>query len=178
MKKTLVIHLQDKTTDFLKIIYENHLKDWTIVNDGNIKEEELIKLIKSHDRIIMMGHGVPSGLINPQKFGLIINYKHADLLRDKETISIWCNSDKYFKNYNIKGFHTGMIISEVAEASYVLGETPLNEEETLNNMVAFATIIKQCIDKTPHEMQDYILKNYTFKDKVTEYNRKNIIVLD
>ena len=178
MKKTLVIHLADKTTDFLKIIYKDHLKDWTIVNDGNISNKDLVELIKSHDRIIMMGHGVPSGLINPQRFGLIINDTHADLLKTKETISIWCNSDKYFKKHNIKGFHTGMIISEVAEASYVLGETPLNEEETLNNMNAFATIINQCIEEEPHKMKDYILKNYTFKDNVTKFNRENIIVLD
>lgn len=178
MKKTLVIHPDDRSTDFLKIIYENHLKDWTIINNCFITKEELIEQIKSHDRIIMMGHGTPGGLLNPKHWCYLINDTYAPLLAEKETISIWCNSDQYFKRNNIKGFHTGMIISEVAEASYVLHDTPLNKEETLNNMIAFATIVKQCIDNTPNEMKDYILKNYTFKDDVTQFNRKNIIVLE
>ena len=176
MKKTLVIHPDDRSTDFLKLIYENK-NDWTIVNDCNITSIELKNLIKNHDRIIMMGHGSPSGLFNPQKYTLLIDDTFAPLLRTKETISIWCHSDQYFRRHNIPGFHTGMIISEVSEAHYVLGETPLNKEETLNNMETFARIINKCIDDTPENMKDFILANYIFKDKVTQFNRNNIIVL-
>lgn len=178
MKKTLVIHPDDRSTDFLKIIYENHLEDWDIINDCFITKEDLIEQIKSHDRIIMMGHGTPGGLLNPKKWNYLISDEFAPLLAEKETISIWCNSDQYFRKHNIKGFHTGMIISEVAEARYVLHDTPLNKEETLNNMLAFARIVKNCIDDKPNEMKDYILKNYTFKDDVTQFNRGNIIVLE
>ena len=177
MKKTLVIHPDDRSTDFLKIIYERHLNEWTICNSTSITKEELYKLVKKHDKIIMLGHGCPSGLFNPKTYKLLIDDSFAPLLKTKETISIWCHSDKYFRKHNIKGFHTGMIISEVGEAHYVLGETPLNKEETLNNMIAFSTIIRECIDNKPKEMQDFILKNYIFKDKVTAFNRKNIIVL-
>ena len=166
MKKTLVIHPQDISTDFLKIIYEDK-KGWTICNRLDITREELYELVKEHDRIIMMGHGCPTGLFNPKNYRLLIDNTFVPLFKDKETISIWCNSDKFFKPVGLKGFHTGMIISEVREAQYVLGKTPLNEEETLNNMIAFSTIIKQCIDEDPKKMKDYILKNYTFKDKVT-----------
>lgn len=177
MKKTLVIHPDDRSTDFLKIIYENHLDDWTIINDCFITKEELIKQIKDHDRIIMMGHGTPSGLLNPKKWNLLINDDFAELLKTKETISIWCHSDQYFRKHKIKGFHTGMIISEVSEARFVLNKTPLNKEQTLDNMINFSRIVKNCIDYPPIEMKDYILKNYTFKDDVTQFNRGNIIVL-
>lgn len=177
MKKTLVIHPQDSSTDFLKLIYADK-KNWTIVNSCDISKEQLKKLIKKHNRIIMMGHGVPNGLINPKHFGLLIDSSFVPLFRKKETISIWCNSDKFFKPFGLKGFHTGMIISEVREAQIVLGETPLDEIQTLENMQAFARIINKCIDEEPHKMKDYILKNYTFEDKVTQYNRENIIVLD
>lgn len=177
MKKTLVIHPDDRSTDFLKIIYENHLEDWTIMNDCFISKEELMNLINSHDRIIMMGHGTPCGLLNPKKWNYLIDNSFADLLKTKETISIWCHSDKFFRPLGLKGFHTGMIISEVSEASYVLGETPLNKQQTLDNMINFSRIVKNCIDYPPIEMKDYILKNYTFKDKVTQFNRGNIIVL-
>lgn len=178
MKKTLVIHPDDRSTDFLKLIYENHLKDWTIINDCYITKYELKKLIKDHDRIIMMGHGTPGGLLNPKKWNYLIDDTFAPLLKEKETISIWCHSDQYFRKHQIKGFHTGMIISEVREADYVLHKTPLDEEQTLNNMIDFARIINQCIDNPPLEMKDYILRNYTFKDDVTQFNRGNIIVLE
>ena len=174
--KTLVIHPDDRSTDFLKLIYEDK-KDWTIINDCYIDQPKLRSLIRQHDRIIMMGHGTPNGLLNPKRFTYLIDYTFIDLLKTKETISIWCHSDQFFRRYNIPGFHTGMIISEVAEASYVLGETPLTAEETLANMETFARIINKCIDDTPENMQQFILKNYVFDDLVTRFNRNNIIVL-
>ena len=173
--KVLVIHPQDKSTDFLKIIYED--KDYDVINDCNINKQELKEIIKKYDKIIMMGHGTPYGLINPKRGGYIIDSSFVDILKTKETISIWCNSQYFFERYNMKGFHTGMIISEVAEAQFVLEETPLNKEETLANMIAFSDIVRDCIEKTPNEMKYYILEHYNFKDKVTQYNRENIIVL-
>ena len=184
MKKTLVIHPSDRSTDFLKIIYED--KDYDVLTDfrnciSNNGKSRLINTMKKYDRIIMLGHGTPYGLLNVVDghfVGTLINDQFAKVLSEKETISIWCNSDRYFIRNNIKGFHTGMIISEVGEARYVLGKTPLNAKETLDNMIAFSTIVRDCIEKTPTEMKDYILEHYNFEDEVTQYNRKNIIVLE
>lgn len=185
--KTLVMHPQDSSTDFLKICYENHLEDkeWTIINDfSKITKKRLKELIKENDKIIMMGHGFGQGLFNPNfnssckhLDSLLIDDSHAPLLKEKETISIWCFSDRYFKRHNIKGFHTGMIISEVKEAEIMLAKNPFNEKEILDNMVMFATAIRDCIDKEPKEMQEYVLKHYVGDDAVTQFNRKNIIVL-
>ncbi len=174
--KTLVIHPDDRSTDFLKLIYEN--KDWTIVNDCSISRDNLKRLINDHDRIIMMGHGCPNGLFNPKNYSYMIDATFVSLLKTKETISIWCHSDKFFRRYNIPGFHTGMIISEVSEAQYVLGKTPLTKEETLENMETFARIINKCIDDTPENMKNFILANYIFDDEVTQFNRKNILVIN
>ena len=185
--KTLVIHPSDRSTDFLKIIYENHLndKDWTILNESEtMTPQELFNLIKENDRILMMGHGVPYGLINPSRafkrfHGLVIDGSFADLLREKETLSIWCWSDQYFRNHKIKGLHTGMIISEVYEARYAIGKTPLNEEETLANMEMFARAFRDCIENTdPKEIQKYVLEHYVGEDGVTQFNRENVIVLE
>ena len=63
--KTLVIHPQDKTTDFLKPIY--HGKGYTVVTGGCTKED-VAKLIDKHDHIIMLGHGTPQGLLAMGKF--------------------------------------------------------------------------------------------------------------
>ena len=52
--KTLLIHAEDATTDFLSTIYED--KEWTIIKK-NIGKSKLKALIKDHDIIMMMGHG-------------------------------------------------------------------------------------------------------------------------
>lgn len=174
MSKVLVIHLKDKSTDFLKLIYKD--KDYDVINEFK-GQGQLRTAIESHDKIIMMGHGVPGGLINPKGFGLAIDNSFANLLRKKETISIWCWSDQFFRNNDIKGFHTGMIISECAEQKYALGKVYLDKEKQLTNMEKFATIVGECIEQTPLEMQKYILEHYNDNDRVTQYNRKNIIVL-
>ena len=186
MSNVLVIHPSDKTTDFLKRVYNG--KGYDVITDGNIDQDELKREIEAHDKIIMMGHGTGSGLINPSFYNgpafaregrspFIINDSHAELLKKKETISIWCFSDKFFRYHGMHGFHTGMIISEVSEAQYMLGETPLTAEETLENMNLFADVLHDCIDKSPKAMQEYVLAHYVGDDPVTQFNRKNIIVL-
>lgn len=185
--KTLVIHPSDRSTDFLKIIYENHMNDneWTILNESeSLTRDDLEKLIKANDRIIMMGHGLPQGLLNPYRsfrkmHGLIIDDSFADLLRTKDTVSIWCWSDMYFRKHQIKGFHTGMIISEVHEARFAIGKTPLDAKQTLENMEMFSRAVRDCIDNTdPNEMKKYVLEHYVGEDGVTQFNRNNVIVLD
>ncbi len=57
--KTLLIHAEDPTTDFLSTIYDG--KDWTIVKK-NIGKSKIKSLIKEHDIIVMMGHGTEKGL--------------------------------------------------------------------------------------------------------------------
>ena len=47
MKKVSVIHLEDVSTDMLQVVYS-----------GKGYEQ-----IRSHDKIIMLGHGTPDGLL-------------------------------------------------------------------------------------------------------------------
>jgi hypothetical protein len=178
---TLVIHLNDPSTEFLKLVYEG--KGYNVINDGTFDDKQLLKELKSHEKIIMMGHGTPTGLINPQKelysvlSGYFINKDHIDILKEKETISIWCWSDRFFKKYQIPGFHTGVIISETAEEQFMLGGIPLNREELLENMEFMARCFNQCIDKSPKEIQSYMRKHYNRDDQVSKFNRKMMIVL-
>lgn len=183
-KTTLVIHPKDASTDFLARIYKD--KDWTSIRSWPQDPASLKRFINCYDRIIMMGHGTPSGLLNvgsfygdePNQFYVIDNY-FADLLQTKETVSIWCHSDQFARQYKLPGFHTGMIISEVSEAQYVLGKTPLNAEETLDNMNLFADVVGKHIDN-PNllEMQKLIREQYNRDDPVSAFNRDNIIMLD
>ncbi len=138
--KTLVIHPKDITTDFLSDIYSD--KDWTVINI-NVSKSFLKKQIKEHDRIVMLGHGTGDGLIGFKR--LIIDSNYVYLLRDKITVCIWCNADNFVKKYNLKGFYTGMIISEMDEANcYSLYET--SQANITASNILFATAIKNAID--------------------------------
>lgn len=64
--KTLVIHPEDPTTTFLSPIYAN-LRNKTVVR-GGITKSDLRELIDYHDRVLMLGHGSPFGLLNPGQF--------------------------------------------------------------------------------------------------------------
>ena len=184
-KTTLVIHPKDASTDFLARIYAD--KDWDVIRAWYKDQASLKRFMDYYDRIIMMGHGTPSGLLNVGSFyknelmsqPYVIDNFFVDLLQTKETISIWCHSDQFARQYKLPGFHTGMIISEVCEAQYVLGKTPLTAEETLDNMNLFADVVGKHIDN-PNllEMQRLIREEYNRNDPVSVFNRKNIIMLD
>lgn len=140
--KTLVIHPNDDSTAFLSHIYKD--KDFTIIttNVGNSKKR---KLLKDHDRIIMLGHGSKYGLFGHKKF--MIDSNDVATLREKEIVAIWCNADEFVKKYGLKGFYSGMFISEIDEAYYegVCGLT-VNEIDKSNN--DFAKILGKHLDCT------------------------------
>lgn len=109
--KTLVIHPKDQTTDFLREIYVG--KDWTVI-DFNPSSKILKEQIKKHDRIVMLGHGSEKGLFGFNR--MVIDSTLVYLLREKQCVAIWCNANVFVEKYNLKGFYTGMIISEYEEA--------------------------------------------------------------
>ncbi len=181
--KTLVIHPSDPSTDMLKHVYMG--KDYTVIQNPNVSPEALRQAIIAHDRIIMLGHGVPQGLIDPNVMTrrgghsrwYLIDDSFGKLLKTKDTVSIWCYSDQYFLRHGIKGFHTGMIISEVKEAQYVLGHSPLTEDALWKNMVTFSKLLGECIELDAHGMQEYMLTHYVGDDAITQFNRENLLVL-
>lgn len=140
--KTLVIHPTDYTTDFLSAIYAGE-KDWTIITE-NPTNSGLKKAIKEHDRIIMLGHGDAQGLFGHKR--RLITSQHVYLLRDKEVIAIWCHADAFVKKYDLKGFHTGMFISEMDEAYYE-GVYGVSNEEIEKSNEVFATAVGTFCDE-------------------------------
>ena len=63
----LIIHPDDRTTDFLKPTYSD--LDATVLTQPN-EFFNLAETMKRHNRIIMMGHGSPSGLFMPKVEGV------------------------------------------------------------------------------------------------------------
>lgn len=138
--KTLIIHPDDRSTDFLRPIYQN-IKGATVLTK-NISKDRLEKEIKSHDQIMMMGHGSPSGLFSMSKIGegtFIVGEKQVPLLRNKHCIFIWCNADQFVRRHHLKGLYTGMFISEVGEANHC--GVPADQETVDTSNSRFADLL-------------------------------------
>jgi hypothetical protein len=144
--RTLVIHPEDKSTDFLSPIYAT-IRTKPVVK-GGITKSEVKGLIESHDRVIMLGHGAPCGLMNPRQFpdaGLfIIDGSMANSLKIKSNcIYIWCHAQQFLKSYGLSGLCSGMFISEMGES----------------DMYGFEDIDMGMIDKS-NEKFSFILSKY------------------
>lgn len=165
--KTLVIHPYDPTTYFLSVIYAD--KDWTVIRE-NPSRKKLVAQIKANDRIVMLGHGSNFGLLGFKR--MIIDPSWVYLLREKQCVCIWCNADQFVVKYGLKGFYTGMIVSEYDEAvTYCLYPVTLAEITESNTL--FADSISKAID-SPNMLEE-VKGNYdTTCNSVIEFNKDNI----
>ena len=149
--KTLIIHPDDRSTDFLRPIYSG-LEGATVLTKG-VSRRRLEKEIRSHDQILMMGHGTPYGLMNVSRIGeglYAVGEKQVPLLRDKHCIFIWCNADQFVGRHRLKGLYTGMFISEVKEANYC--GVPADQETVDASNSRFADLLGGVI---PGDSPDY-----------------------
>ena len=64
--KTLIVHPEDDTTKFLTGIYRTLVNK--TVTTGGITKTELLKNIDNHDRVNILGHGSPMGLLSVNQF--------------------------------------------------------------------------------------------------------------
>jgi hypothetical protein len=183
--KTLVIHPEDRSTDFLKPIYEN-VSDATIIH-GGVSKAQIKQLITEHDRIYMMGHGSPSGLFSCAKFGgdndysgFIIDHTMVEELSSKECIFIWCNADQFVTKHNLKGLYSGMFISEVGEAYYCgLPGTPQSVVDTSND--SFARWMGENVNMALNEIYHNTMDNYevlAMDNPVADYNAQRLCLAE
>lgn len=177
--KTLIIHPTDKSTDFLKPIYSD-IPDKTIIT-GGVTKDELKELIVLHDRVIMCGHGSPNGLFGVGQFpdrGMIIDKTFVDVLKTKnENIFIWCNSDKFVNYYGLKGFYSGMFISEVGESMFCGVPSKQNVVDESND--GFSNILSKYVTESVDTIFHKVRKEYgllTSTNKVAKYNHQRLFV--
>jgi hypothetical protein len=176
---TLIIHPDDRSTDFLKPIYGN-ITNPTLIT-GGVTREEIHELIRLHDRIIMMGHGSPWGLFSVGKFKVLDSYIISNeevhlLLQKKNNIFIWCNADQFVKRHELKGLYSGMFISEVGEASYC-GLPGISQEIVNESNDSFADILGKVMDKPLYETYRDIKQQYKIlaeSNPVAKYNHERL----
>lgn len=178
--KTLVIHPKDGSTEFLKTTYRD-IEDKTVIN-GDVSKYEIMKLIESHDRIMLMGHGSPLGLFSVGRFknafnGYIIDASTVEVLEKKDNVVyIWCNADQFVNRFNLKGFYSGMFISEVGEANYC-GVYGTNQKIIDESNFKFVEIVGDLINNELDVVYDSVVEQYgklIQTNKVAEYNQKRL----
>lgn len=182
MPKTLIIHPNDKSTTFLKTIYED-IPDQTLIT-GGVSRKDIINLIEAHDRVMMMGHGTPQGLLSMFQFQeytpYIIDYKVVPLLKEKkDNVFIWCNADKFVNYFGLKGFYSGMFISEVEEATYC-GLPGTSQDIVDESNFGFCEMIAKYINQDSQHIHENIKKEYGVlaeTNPVALYNHKRLYVM-
>ena len=164
--------MDDRSTDFLKAIYED-LPNITVVTK-DMPSDKLNKLITGHDRVVMLGHGSPAGLFGRTQ-SHIISSENVEALRGKENIYIWCHASMFVEDHKLKGFSTGMFVSEVSEARYCGVTTKDDAQSEINESNrAFASLVRSQIDKPVQMIHECCWNNYTQKkmdeSEVVRYN--------
>lgn len=166
----IVIHIDSqKDTTFLKKCYEG-IEDTIVLYNPNV--EEVNKALKENTdaRVMMLGHGSPSGLFSKDWKGDVISKKNVDLLKGRECIGIWCYAKTFARRYALKGFFTSMFISNEGEAkSFGYKAT---EEEVFKEVEVFAERVHGLIaDGTPLDEWVEILQDSADYDKpFVKYN--------
>jgi hypothetical protein len=173
---TLIIHPDDRSTDFLCKIYEG-IEDKTVIRSG-VSKRDIIPLMYEHDRVMLMGHGSPNGLFDMGQFRKVQNHYIIDgtmaeaLQMKDDNVIIWCNADQFVNRFKIKGFYTGMFISEVMEA-YYCGFPNTKQELVTKSNEEFVNIVSNYIDQNIKTLYEKVKEEYGIlseSNHVANYN--------
>jgi len=130
-----------------------------------------------------MGHGSPNGLFSVGNFTTkspyIIGSHCVELLQQNDSnVYIWCNADKFVQKYLLKGFYTGMFISEVAEANYCgVYDTTQDMVDESNDL--FAEVLGNHINEDKYTIYKQVRSGYgdiIKHNPVANYNWKRLYV--
>ena len=116
-KEMIVVHPFDPSTRMLCEIYKG-IEGVTLFDSWE-QREDILKAIAAAPKdepILLLGHGCPSGLLD-LRYGLVIGDSDAGLLKGRPNlVGIWCYASSYAYAHGLKGFFSGMFISELPEA--------------------------------------------------------------
>ena len=174
--KDLIIHPEDSTTDFLSQIYAS-LTNKTVIR-GDISKSEIPKLIESHDRVLMLGHGSPNGLLSidmfPDAGSYIIDDSMVLSLKNKTNcLFIWCHANQFVQRHGLSGFYSGRFISEVGEGfCYGFDDVDWNMIDQSNDR--FAAIVSKYLNEPMEILYQKLLIEYGFMARTNPIARFNL----
>jgi len=179
-KRVLVIHPQDSSTNFLRGVYKN-LDNINLIT-GGVSRLMLREMIKTHDQVMMMGHGSDRGLMGMGQFPgshfWVIDDTFKDILSEKKnSVFIWCNADGYVDYNQLRGFYTGMFISEIAEARMMQVQADQHQVDKSNHF--FCESVSRMASKSHWSMWAAAKRFYGELAKinpVAQYNHQRLYV--
>ena len=179
MMSILIIHPDDICSvnrDVFQTIYEG--KDYDVIDEAEISNEELRAQIDTHDTIVLFWVGGADGLIVWNKNGkprYMIDETHVEMLRGKRLLSI--GGKEFFQRHGLSGFHTDTIISSGFEACLYDIED-YSDEEIRESLMLLMLAIRDTMEMNElQEMKRVILGRYNADDAITQFNRNSIAVL-
>ena len=112
----------------------------------------------------MMGHGSPGGLFSVGAFKgytpYIVDKNVVPVLSEKDnSVFIWCNADKFVQPFGLRGFYSGMFISEVGEA-YYCGLPGTEQDQVDESNYGFVNIIAKYINEDKNVIHENVKKEY------------------
>lgn len=158
----LIIHPEDKTTDFLCPIY-NSIENKLVIR-GGVTKKEVLKAVESHNRIMMMGHGSPLGLFAVGQFdkegmmSYIVDHTFIAALQKKDNVFIWCHANKFVEEHKLTGFYSGMFISEVSEAAMYQFDVSQESINFSNN--TFSKLVSNYITESSDHIYSKVTNEY------------------
>ena len=172
-----VVHANDPTTQFLSNLYKSRTDVISHITETS-SNVDVIRAIREGDTIMMLGHGNQYGLFSkPDKNGkyerFLITDRHVQFLRDKTCIGIWCHANLFAEKYRLHGLFSGMIISDLQEASdYHISAT---KEEIDMEMETFALRLKEYIEMYDlSEIPQIMTDSDYHKTELNKFNYGNL----
>lgn len=176
---TLILHPDDRSTDDLRILYAP-LPDATLLTGGTPKDE-VRRLLGTHERLILCGHGLDTGLFSMDRFptdnGYIID---ASMLRElsarHDTIYLWCYAAEFVRRHGLRGFASGMFISEVREAGW-MGLTGITQAQVDESTRTFCALVAAHLHEPVAALHAAVMRDYgalAARNPVAAYNHARL----
>jgi hypothetical protein len=174
--KNLIIHPEDPSTTFLSQIYAV-VPNKTVVQ-GGVTKSELRELIESHERVLMLGHGSPYGLLSVGQFPdagfCIVDESMGSALKNKSNcIYIWCYANQFVQRHGLEGLCSGMFISETRETDYY-GFDNIDGALIDQSNERFVSIVSKYINEPVKILYQKLLHEYDLLAKTNPIARFNI----
>jgi hypothetical protein len=113
--------------------------------------------------------------IQNQYGGYAVGSDLVEALSQKDNnIFIWCNADQFVERHGLKGFYSGMFVSEVGEAFYC-GVKAFDQASVDESNDEFARQLGECLltTRAPEEIHSQIKEQYgvlASTNLIAEYN--------
>lgn len=177
----LVIHPSDKSTDFLRTLYEGR-EGVRCLTGGESRKElgSILYHLRPGEPVMLLGHGTDAGLFRLEedgKYRLYVGHSVVYSLRKHPLIGIWCHADLFARKEHLHGLFSGMIVSEMKEAEEY-GIVCSQEELDCGNDY-LAVHLKALLDEgiPLHEIPEQMAGMDAVHSQLTTYNYNNFYAL-